>query len=86
MRRALLIALVFGVTACGAPEAGVVTGKKYEKPYTWVEFTQVGTVQVPVFHDEPEQFKLRISDGEDEGWVSVPAFTWERKRVGDDYP
>lgn len=41
-------------------------------------------VIVPTFH--PEQWELRLNDGDDEGWHEVSHADFDNYNVGDTYP
>ncbi len=87
---ALLIALT--LTACSGPTSGTITAKTYGEPYTWVQYifsvyNQQGmcTVQVPIFHDEPEKWVIHIHNAEEDkkNRFGVSKAYWDTVQIGD---
>lgn len=60
-----------------------INGKTTTISSTCTRQVQTGTHQVQ--HYDPEDHRLKISDGEDTGWVSVPEKTYDRAEIGDYY-
>lgn len=58
-------------------------GRTTSYPATCTRQVQRGSQTVS--HYDPEDFRLKIRDGEDSGWVSVPEATYDRAKVGDYY-
>lgn len=42
-------------------------------------------IQIPYIAVEPEHYRLKLRNGEDEGWVTVDSVTWHRVEVGQHY-
>jgi hypothetical protein len=89
-RRGLLAFVVATLAACGAPDAGTVTGHGHNG--SWVEMrcavygkNGLCTVYMPVTH--PEEWCLTLRDGDDTGDQCFgDATVWDRYPVGSHYP
>ncbi len=90
---ALFVLVVLLLAGCAARmTAGVVTGKRYEPPYTTTMMMCAGytaqgscSVWVPYTSTYPERFVLELRDGEDTGSVGVSREVYEETAVGDRY-
>lgn len=71
--------------SCPKTQTTTVNGKTTTRTYTGTCTRQVQTGSHQVPHYEPERFRLKIDDGGDTGWVSVPERTYDRAKVGDYY-
>lgn len=60
---------------------GKTTTRTY--PATCTRQVQRGSEQVE--HYSPEKFRLKITDGDDTGWVAVPERTYDKADIGDYY-
>jgi len=89
----LLTALIvlLTVAGCSAINSGRVTGKEYETSYTYstmqcASFGKYGcTVYVPIFHTEPEHYRLDLKNADKTGWVYVSKQTYDDIHIGDVY-
>lgn len=94
MNRALkataLAVLVALLAACGAPDSGTVTMKRFTPGHTYLQRSCVLVAKVPVCHYVPtwvgDEWELRIDDGEDAGWTDVDQTTYGRVTVGSHWP
>lgn len=97
MKRRLisLVLLLLLLVGC-APEEGTVKQKQFvaEHYNDWVSFMCVvyasnGTCasQMPIFHHDyvPPDWQVYLVNGEDEGWVSVSQYDWDRLETGSYY-
>lgn len=84
--------VIVSLTAC-APEAGTVTKKDYDSEYSyWLPGTTTCSGQparcttTPGYYVYvPESYQLRITNGDDSGWISVDSRMYDNTRVGDYY-
>lgn len=95
MKRLAAVAVLAVAVAGCAPDSGQVVDRDYDEAYTWVDqqcttiIQANGTSQqvcVPITRHENESFNLRLDNGEDAGWRSVPEGEYDRCHVGDQYP
>jgi len=89
---AVLVAAAL-LVGCSAPERGTVVAKRYEPEYTTTTWTCYGydkngfcTLQLPTSNRWPEQWQLRLRDGDDEGWRAVDQADYHEYEVGEEYP
>ena len=74
---------IYSTQTYSCPRTTTVNGKTTTVSGTCTRQVQTGSHQVQ--HYDPEEFRLKITDGEDTGWVSVPERTYDRAKVGDYY-
>lgn len=93
MRRILAMALLVLLAACSAPDHGTIYEKRYEAPYSWIDYQCVSynkqgicTLRMPFTHYVPEYWYLCLRLGEDGGCRSVDQVTFHEYEVGEEYP
>jgi hypothetical protein len=84
----------FSLVACSSgPDTGTVIGKKTEAPYTYytnecVSYKSNGqcSFSVPIAHDVPRAYYLKLEDGDETGWHEVTSDEYGKYKSGDTYP
>jgi len=91
-RAALALLIIVSLTGCSSISSGTITAKTVEPPYTWIQYICSGynsqgicTVQVPIFHNEPEKYRFDIEERDDTGWVYVGYSVFQQYEIGDYY-
>jgi hypothetical protein len=100
-RLALLIPLVLLIAACGAPESGTVTDKRFTEAHMeyWTSMQCVSyradgtcTMSMPMEHEdwEPDKWELRLEQCKNEGdckrgWREVTQSVYDDARTGYHY-
>ena len=86
------ILLLIILTGCSTIQSGTIEKKVVHPAYTWVQYICGGynskgicTVQVPIFHSEPETYSFDIREGEETGFVYVGYSVFVEYEVGDYY-
>ena len=84
-RAAVFLALV--LAACGTPvTSGVVTDKKFEPASTTPLVIPCGKSTCINYVSSGPHWRLLVTDGQASDWIDVDPATWDRAKVGDDYP
>jgi hypothetical protein len=86
-------ALLLALSACSAPERGIVYARYFYPAHDWVQmicsaYNKHGacTVWVPVIRHEPDRWQLGLRDGEEEGSRDVTRREYESCRNNERYP
>lgn len=94
MKKIITVITLLALTACGAPDHGVIYKKNYSAPwsYTTTECvlydgkTGQCKVKMPVYHSVPASWELCIELGDDRGCREVDQVDYHRYEVGQEYP
>jgi hypothetical protein len=83
---------LLALSAC-APDHGVVHNKHYSPPYQYTtmqcySYNSKGfcTVNMPVIHTQPAEYEFDLYNGKDHGWRDVDPDSYQRYKIGDEYP
>jgi hypothetical protein len=85
--------IALGLGACGAPDSGAITGKRYIAPSSHTEqhcslYNTNGTCRFYTYNtvQDPEEYQLKLNNGKDEGWRNVSAAEYLKYHKGGQYP
>lgn len=70
---------------CTKTRTSTVNGKTTTQTYTTTCTRQAQRGTEQRYHYSPEEYRLKIDDGGDTGWVSVSETTYEDASIGDWY-
>jgi hypothetical protein len=90
---AVVLLLMLMACSAPAPQSGQVVGKHYEEPFTWTSWycavygpNGACVSSLPQTWEQAERWVLTVRSGREEGDLAVPAFIYQRCRVGARYP
>ena len=93
MKKALalpVLILAFVLSACSSISTGYVTSKEHHESYTYMTmqcsyFNSKGICQSWIYlqHVMPEEWVLKLKDGDKTGWVDVNQSTYDKYEVGE---
>lgn len=85
MKRLIVAALVtLSLAGCGGPDSGKIIDKDHDSAYTTMICTGHPVHCTPQYH--PEQWKLRVDNNGERGWVGVSKHEYDKYQVGQWYP
>jgi hypothetical protein len=92
MRAVAVAVLVLLAAACSTPSSGEVVAKDHRAPYSWTQMVcsaygknGVCSVWVPIVHNEPECWQLKLRSGSDRWDTCTTKTEWDEIAVGDSW-